>query len=140
MTETYTVRTTEGYTFEIERYTREDRDKLRERIKLGNDKLNEAFEQLKEIASDTQDWQAGFEKWHEANEKLHFYCQQLIQLGWEDCLYIENGKKTRSCLEGLGCRVCPSRRAYWEEELMDLPGRKVKEKIDPFTKKLAGKE
>lgn len=96
---------------------------LKERVKDGNQKLNEAWSQICQIDLNSQRWKDEIEKWHQANEKLSAMCTQLKALGFEDCLYIENGVKTKKCLgaDPIGCRVCPSRRHYWETELMELP-------------------
>ena len=98
---------------------------LRERIKVGNEKLIKAWQQLREIADRQEEWASQFERWHKANELLSALCTQLETMGYEDCLYMENGKKVKKCLEPgeiIGCRVCPSKIPYWEKELMDLPG------------------
>lgn len=100
---------------------------LRDRVILGNKKLNDAFEQLKKIADDKEQWAEGMERWHQANERLSLLCTELKAGGYEDCLYInEIGKRGMNCLEqgGIGCRVCPSRIPYWEQELMALPSPK----------------
>lgn len=49
----------------------------------------------------------------------------LVKYNFNECLYLDSeGKKTKKCLppgDALGCRVCPSERKWWEEELLDLP-------------------
>jgi len=120
MMETYTV-TTKDYTFEVTRYTKETLSELIARIKLGSEKLNNALNQMNAIAHNTVRWSDAMEQWHKANMLLRIYCDQLEPLGFKDCLYIENGVKTRKCLEGVSCRVCPSNKNYWEKELMELP-------------------
>lgn len=96
---------------------------LRDRVILGNKKLNNALEQLKDIVDDKERWSEEMECWRQANEKLSLLCTQLKTLGYNDCLYLDGqGRKTRKCLEGMGCRVCPSRIPYGEQELMKLPG------------------
>ena len=118
--ETYTA-TTKDYTFEnVNRYTKETMPELIARVKRGNEKLNNALDQLKEIAPNTERWSAIMEEWHKKNELLRIYCDQLEFLEFDDCLYIENRVKTRKCLEGASCRVCPSKKNYWEDELMTL--------------------
>jgi len=98
---------------------------LRGRVIVGNDKLNGAWEIIKTI-EDKGRWQQELDRWTEANEKLSNLCRQLKLMGYVDCLYLDgNGKKTRKCLDGLGCRVCPSSTPYWEQELMLLPSPKV---------------
>lgn len=94
---------------------------LKARVKEGNQKLNDAWEKLVQMNHSSQKWAEEVERWHQANEKLSALCTELKYKGFNDCLYIENGKKTRPCLtEGLGCRVCPSSYPYWEKELMEL--------------------
>ena len=96
---------------------------LRERVKAGNEKLNTAFNQLRQIVDRQAEWAEQFERWHQANEKLSLFCTQLEELGCTDCLYMENGKKVRKCLapgDSIGCRVCPSKIHYWEKEFMEL--------------------
>lgn len=103
----------------------EEIEVLKSRIKEGNRKLNLAWEAIIKLDHQSARWQEEVEKWHEANERLSALCSELKYLGFTDCLYIENGKKTRNCLtEGLGCRVCPSQISYWETELMNLPSGK----------------
>ena len=98
---------------------------LKNRVKEGNRKLNLAWEAICKLAHQQARWAEEVEKWHEANERLSALCTELKYKGFTDCLYIENGKKTRGCLtEGLGCRVCPSQINYWEQELMELPAPK----------------
>ena len=93
-------------------------ESLKARIKDGNEKLNIAWQRICELDHTLPQWGEEIEKWHQANEKLSALCSELKVSGFEDCLYIEDGKKTRRCgFSELGCRVCPSRRAYWEEEL-----------------------
>ena len=98
---------------------------LKARIRQGNLKLNLAWSQLKEMTHNTEEWATQFERWHQANEKLSLLCTELKLKGYEDCLYLENGKKVKKCLEpgeSLGCRVCPcgSNKTYWQDELMSL--------------------
>ena len=116
--ETYTVETG-SYVLKVDCYTRDTINELIARVKLGNDKLNDAWEKLKAMEQGEQ-WKAGLEGWHKANLLLKCYCDQLQQMGFANCLYIENGIKTRKCLTGLGCRVCPSRISYWEQEFAGL--------------------
>lgn len=97
---------------------------LRDRVILGNKKLNDAWEQIKTMDHESQQWRDEFDRWHLANEKLSLLCTELKLRGYEDCLYLnEKGKKAKSCLEqsGIGCRVCPSIIPYSEQELMALP-------------------
>lgn len=121
---------------------------LRDRIIIGNKKLNDAWEIIKRIDHKSQRWKDEFEKWHLANEKLSTLCSQLKGAGYVDCLYIKyyeglteeeegivmkeiaegrvtevrGGVKTKKCLEqgSIGCRVCPSQLPYWEQEFSEL--------------------
>jgi hypothetical protein len=109
------------FNFEMDIYTKDQIEELKERIRQGNQKLNEVWAMLIKIDHASKEYKDGCDKWYEATAKLRMYCDQLISLSYEDCLYIIGGKKTMGCLEGLGCRVCPSKEKYWEKELMDLP-------------------
>lgn len=100
---------------------------LRDRVKKGNDKLFQAWLQIRELA-DKEEWSRQMDRWSEAGQKLHALCDELKLKGYNDCLYLENGKKVRSCLDnpdGFWCQVCPSVYPYWEAELMNLPSPKV---------------
>jgi hypothetical protein len=55
--------------------------------------------------------------WDTAVEKLQALCTELEAKGYQDCLYVEKGRKTRPCdADGLCCFVCPSLYPYWEWE------------------------
>lgn len=119
---------------------------LRDRVRLGNQKLNGAWARICRIDHESQRWKDEMERWHQANERLSSLCTELKARGYEDCLYLNNdGKKVKSCLADLGCRVCPSKIYYWEKELMELPSPRAPtvdkdtEQMD-FVKKLGGKE
>ncbi len=119
--ETYVVKE-DGIELIIDVYPRAEIEKLKERIRLGNKKLNEAWEIIRKLEN-SDHWKAELQKWHLANVRLSAYCSQLKMLGFSDCLYINaQGVKYRACLEPLGCRVCPSSISYWGSELMNLPG------------------
>ncbi|KKK81713.1 hypothetical protein LCGC14_2810710, partial [marine sediment metagenome] len=91
----------------------------------GNEKLTEAYARLKEMTLSDEAWNAAMEKWHLANNKLSLLCTHLESLGYDICLYIEDGVKARKCLNSKSsigdCRVCPSKIHYWANELMLLP-------------------
>lgn len=98
---------------------------LRSRVINGNEKLFQAWLQIREIAHDSEEWSRQMELWHQAAEKLSFLCSELKLKNFTGCLYIENGEKTKSCLsnpDGFFCQVCPSARRYFEEEMASLPG------------------
>ena len=98
---------------------------LKERVILGNQKLFDAWNRIKELSHDREEWSNLMDKWSEAQERLHLLCQKLKYSGFDECLYLDvNGKKTKGCLinpDGFWCQVCPSTHEYWEKELMDLP-------------------
>jgi len=98
---------------------RQEIEALRERVKQGNQKLNEAWTAICLLDHKEQRWSDEVEKWHQANVKLSALCSHLILLGFNDCLYLDdNSKKTKKCgASALGCRVCPSIREYWLEEM-----------------------
>lgn len=117
---------------------------LRDRVMKGNDKLNAAWEQIRQMNHSSQQWRDEMERWHQANERLSILCTELKARGYNDCLYLdETGKKTRGCLtDALGCRVCPSGVPYWEKELTALPSPRVR-RVHPseqqdFVEKLGG--
>lgn len=93
---------------------------LRDRIRLGNDKIFAAWLQIGEI-QDKEEREYQREQWDKAKEKLNLLCLELqYRFNYRDCLYIENGKKTKSCLKEPGgwfCNTCPSTREYWVEEM-----------------------
>lgn len=96
---------------------------LRDRVIKGNDKLFKAWLGIRDI-EDRDEKKYQLDRWNEAQERLHGLCLELKAKGYNDCLYIENGKKIRSCLsnpDGFWCQVCPSRIPYWERDLMKLP-------------------
>ena len=106
----------------------EDLDALKDRVRLGNDKLFQAWLQIRELVDDKEEWARQMDRWQEATEKLHSLCQELKLKGYNDCLYLENGKRVRSCLsnpDSFWCQVCPSIYPYWETELMEMPSPKV---------------
>lgn len=97
---------------------------LRDRVINGNNKLFKAWLQIREIAHDSEEWAKQMELWHQAAEKLSLLCQELKLKDFTDCLYIEDGKKTKSCLsnpDGFFCVCCSSSIPYWEMEMMSLP-------------------
>lgn len=100
---------------------------LRDRVRAGNDKLFQAWLMTHKFTDDKERWTLEMDKWRAAQQKLCLLCSALKNMGYDDCLYIEDGKKTRSCInssEGFWCVVCPSSIRYWEQELMDLPSPK----------------
>lgn len=116
MTETYTA-VYKGEEFEVERYSYAELEELKNRVRTGNERLITAFKQI--MAGPPEKREELFDQWHTATRKLSFYCDQLNYLGFDDCLYIQDGVKTRKCLEGMSCIACPSKKKYWEDELME---------------------
>ena len=109
----------------------EELEALKNRVCRGNAILNAAWEQIKAMAHDSQQWREQFERWSKANERLSLLATELkLKYNYNQCLYIDgSGKKTKRCLppgDDIGCRVCPSARAWWTEELMNLPSPKGK--------------
>ena len=101
-------------------------DFLQTKCVQGNEKLYNAWEQMKGLSDDAR--QEADKKYNQAIEKLDMYCSTLKAHGFDDCLYIKNGTKTKGCLVNLNqpgwfCRACPASqsRKYWEEEMMSLP-------------------
>ena len=104
---------------------------LKNRIKIGNDKLNTAWESIVAMVGvDEERWKIESERWFEAHAKLINLARLLNGKGFRNCLYIEDGKKTRHCLNP-GCQACPSDVNYWEKELMDLPSGGDKSTLPP---------
>ena len=101
--------------FEIERYKAEEMDLLKERIRNGLIKLDAAFHTLAQATD------IGPEKWADwklATLKLRVLCDNLSDLGYKDCLFLmPNGGRTKKCLEGINCLVCPSNKEYWVDEM-----------------------
>ena len=108
---------------------------LRGRVRLGNDKLYQAWLQIREVAGDKEEWVRQMDRLGEATEKLGRLCHQLKLEGYTDCLYLEDGQKTRTCLNneegGFWCQVCSSDIRYWEQELMGMPGHRVRQSSTP---------
>lgn len=111
---------------------------LKQRVKTGNDKLYQALKRIQQIKdNEERSYQMG--RFLEAKRKLNGLCQELKNAGFVECLYMEEGKKTRLCLrdpEGW-CQVCPSNHPYWEDEIMSLPsptfnGEEKKAHITPY--------
>jgi len=127
---------------------------LLERVKKGNDKRWAAWKVIRDV-EDTEERGELFLKWDEKVKFLNELCLDLVAKGFNDCLYIENGKKTKGCLDNPAeplwfCNTCPASIGggpkYWEQELMGLPspwkGRGVAPELEQakFLKTLGGKE
>jgi len=101
---------------------------LCDRVVKGNEKLFFAWRQVRDIEN-MEEKKYQRDRWNEAQERLHGLCLELKAKGFHDCLYIENGRKTRSCMasnnpDGFWCQVCPCdpNNPYAGQELMELPG------------------
>jgi len=97
---------------------------LKARVIKGNEKLWQAWLQIREIAHDSEKWRAQMDLWVEAGNKLKLLCLEL-QGSYKDCLYMVNGQRTKTCLsepDGWFCQACPSEIPYWAQELVNLPG------------------
>jgi len=95
---------------------------LRVRVAAGNARLISAILEIRKI-TDTEEHINGMREWGKAVDKLRALSEQLEAMGYRDCLYLENGKRTHDCLdwpEGIACFVCPSGVNYAEKELFSL--------------------
>ncbi|MDD5060759.1 MAG: hypothetical protein PHN44_00565 [Candidatus Marinimicrobia bacterium] len=100
---------------------------LLERVRKGNDRLMEHYAEIMP-EKDTDTWNKLIDNFLLASGRLSLLCDVLASKGYRDCLYMENGKRTRTCLtqrkDTIVCWACPSDRKYWSEELFgtkDLP-------------------
>lgn len=108
--------------------SKQELEALKSRVVAGNEKLFQAWLVIRDI-SDRDERERQFDRWNEAQEKLHHLCLELkYHFNYRDCLYLdENGKKTKRCIDegdGWWCQCCSSDREYWSEELMSLPSPK----------------
>jgi hypothetical protein len=96
------------------------KEELLIRVKNGNEKLMAYYEQIKTQKNDPE-WDKMVDNLHVAVDRMKQICDFLVFKGYDDCLYIENGKRTRSCVIGddRPCWVCPSKRNYAEEEMFE---------------------
>jgi len=92
---------------------------LKERVKVGNEKLIAAWPLIWDI-KDKGERDRDLERWDKANRRLDGLCMELMyRFGFRDCLYLdENGRKTKPCTrsDGFCCFVCPSEIPYWRNE------------------------
>jgi hypothetical protein len=109
---------------------------LRARVIHGNDKLIAYFTEVMKDAKtlDGAAFDQFIENLRQAVTKLQKIEHVLEIRGYHDCLYIENGVKTRSCLkekkDGVVCWICPSRTRYWDEELFgSVPQRRPPKQV-----------
>lgn len=84
---------------------------LRDRVKAGNDKLFQAWRQLREIEDKEQRIQEE-ERWFRARDRLEMLCMELqLRCNYYECLYLgKNGEKTRVCpadADSYWCWICP---------------------------------
>lgn len=121
---------------------------LRDRVIRGNQKLFEAWMQIRDI-KDRDEKEEQLDKWNVAQDKLHHLCLELQAKRYETCLYIVHyeglaedevmkikeavsegkvtevpgGVKTKNCIsepDGFWCQVCPSRYPYWQDDFKKL--------------------
>jgi maltooligosyltrehalose synthase len=101
---------------------------LRERIRVGNDKLTKAWLQILDI-KDKVVQNREDDRWYKARRKLEYLCLELQAKGYEDCLYLdENGRKERQCPTDptkFWCWVCSSKKPYWRDEDKEVVDGKV---------------
>ena len=93
---------------------------LLSRVRLGNDKLFHAWEQIREYKGPI--WNEQMDKFTASAKKLRELCSKLKLMGYIDCLYKTAEGRTRNCLhnpDGFWCQVCPSDIRYWETEIME---------------------
>ncbi len=106
---------------------------LKQRVAVGNLKLIKAWAQIKDLPGDK--FGPLYEQWNEAFHKLLGCCDELHAMGFKDCPYIENGKKTRQCTDKSGdilCWACPSECKYWDEELFVVKPRHIHVPVSQF--------
>lgn len=109
---------------------------LKERVKIGNNKLIAGWPKIWDIQGKEERWQA-LDQWDKANRKLDALCMELMyRFNYRDCLYLDgNGHKTTPCTraDGFCCFVCPSETSYWRrEDEVKKPAEAVQKKIDSF--------
>lgn len=105
-----------------ERKTQEEQIiELVNRCLLGNQKLNNAWKQMRESNYESLKVKEQMDIWAEKTQLLHRLALNLQGLGFNKCLYMdESGKKTQKCLDpNFTCWACPSDFPYWERELFD---------------------
>lgn len=91
---------------------------LKQRVKAGNEKLIASWPKIWDIP-DQEEKDEQLKRWDKANLLLDALCRELMyRFDFRDCLYIENGRKTKPCTraDGLCCFVCPSAKPYWRNE------------------------
>jgi len=91
---------------------------LKERVKIGNEKLIAAWPRIWDI-KDKEERERELERWDKANRRLDSLCMELMhRFNYRDCVYLQNGRKTKPCVrpDGFCCFVCPSETPYWRKE------------------------
>lgn len=95
-------------------------ESLLKRVAAGNDRLMKHFASIMQ-EKDNDIRESLMDNFHDAIKRLNLLCGVLEAKGYRDCLYVENGKRMRSCLnqrqDCIACWACPSERKYWSEEL-----------------------
>jgi hypothetical protein len=84
-------------------------EELRQRVITGNEKMLQYWKVL--ISSDSEKYNQNIERYESANKKLINLCDLLELKGYNQCLYMSEGKKTRKCFgrdDESWCVVCPA--------------------------------
>ncbi len=123
----------------------EEIEALRKRVAAGNEKLVLALLALVEI-EDMAVYDVQMKAWYSARDKLNTLYKMLRDLGYSDCLYVENGARTRKCdswPKGRNCIVCTSDEIYWNEVICAGHSKHISVKygddVIEFLKTLGGK-
>lgn len=94
-------------------------EQLLARVAGGNLKLINYFAEITK-EPDNEKFMELVENFHQMVDKLNLLHSVLKERGYNDCLYIENGIKTRNCIIGetseSACWVCPSPYDYYKDE------------------------
>jgi len=91
---------------------------LKQRMRAGNEKLITSWPRIWDIP-DEEERAEQLKRWDEANRLLDALCMELMyRFDFHDCLYLENGRKTKPCTDadGFCCFACPSDKPYWHDE------------------------
>ena len=96
-------------------------EQLLVRVRAGNDRLMAHYAEINQEGN-IETWNKMVDNLHLAVDRLNQICDFLVFKGYKDCLYVENGKKVRTCLneprkDWIVCWACPSEKKYWVDEL-----------------------
>ncbi|MDD4961005.1 MAG: hypothetical protein PHX07_02085 [Candidatus Marinimicrobia bacterium] len=104
---------------------------LRARVAAGNQKLINAFVQIKASLNDA-DYDAKMAEFRRAQHKLDALCDELRILGYNDCLYIVEGVRDIRCNswpDDQCCWVCPCDELFWENVICGRGSNKISESV-----------